>query len=158
MFSVECEESGVVQSCATRGQKWVLYLDEPVSLLQTLPQQALPPLAVLSARPPLSVRLLLLLLRLPQLLLGVPEPGRQGADRLGVALLLSLMERLRDQSRRLQPDGAEPSAEFKLEKFSLLDSSSSVIPFQLPASPKYLRNHQTLFLFYLPYCSFSKSY
>lgn len=81
----------------------LLYLDEFVPLLQAVPESPLAPLSVLPVVLQRSVRLLLLLLLLPQLLPSVSELSRQRGHRPTVTLLLTLLLTLvKKQNERLR--------------------------------------------------------
>lgn len=77
----------------------LLYLDEFVPLLQAVPESPLAPLSVLPVVLQHSVRLLLLLLLLPQLLPSVSELSRQGGHRPTVTLLLTLEKKQNERLR-----------------------------------------------------------
>lgn len=77
----------------------LLYLDEFVPLLQAVPESPLAPLSVLPVVLQRSVRLLLLLLLLPQLLPSVSELSRQRGHRLTVTLLLTLVKKQNERLR-----------------------------------------------------------
>lgn len=77
----------------------LLYLDEFVPLLQAVPESPLAPLSVLPVVLQRSVRLLLLLLLLPQLLPSVSELSRQRGHRPTVTLLLTLVKKQNERLR-----------------------------------------------------------
>lgn len=77
----------------------LLYLDEFVPLLQAVPESPLAPLSVLPVVLQRSVRLLLLLLLLPQLLPSISELSRQRGHRPTVTLLLTLEKKQNERLR-----------------------------------------------------------